>query len=81
MAGHLAGSIYWANIGRAVYSVEETVLPTLTGNHAENPTMHLSARTVLGSGQRRIEVRGPFPELEDELIRPIVASGGSAAAR
>jgi tRNA(Arg) A34 adenosine deaminase TadA len=65
-----AGTIYWANIGRVVYGVEETSLLALTGDHAENPTMHLSCRTVLGSGQKTIEVLGPFPEIEDELIAP-----------
>jgi tRNA(Arg) A34 adenosine deaminase TadA len=65
-----AGTIYWANIGRVVYGVEETKLLALTGDHAENPTMHLSCRRVLGSGQKTIEVLGPFPEIEDELIAP-----------
>ncbi len=65
-----AGTMYWANIGRLVYGVEETKLLALTGASEENPTMSLSSRTVLGSGQKRIEVHGPFPEIEDELIAP-----------
>jgi tRNA(Arg) A34 adenosine deaminase TadA len=65
-----AGTIYWANIGRVVYGVEETKLLALTGDSQENPTMHLSSRTVLGSGQKQIDVHGPFPEVEDELIAP-----------
>ena len=65
-----AGTLYWANIGRLVYGVEETRLLALTGASEENPTMHLASRTVLGSGQKRIEVHGPFPELEEELIAP-----------
>jgi tRNA(Arg) A34 adenosine deaminase TadA len=65
-----AGALYWANIGRLIYGVEETKLLALTGAHAENPTMSLSSRTVLGSGQKPIEVHGPFPEIEDELIAP-----------
>jgi hypothetical protein len=32
--------------------------------------MSLSSRTVLGSGQKKIAVHGPFPEIEDELIEP-----------
>jgi hypothetical protein len=32
--------------------------------------MSLAARTVLGSGQKKIEVHGPFPELEEELLAP-----------
>ena len=65
-----AGTLYWANIGRLVYGVEEIKLLALTEDHAENPTMTLSSRSVLGSGQKRIEVHGPFAEIEDELIAP-----------
>ncbi len=65
-----AGALYWANIGRLVYGFEETKLLALTGNHSENPTMSLPSRTVLSSGQKQIEVYGPFPEIEDELIAP-----------
>ena len=32
--------------------------------------MSLAARVVLGSGQKKIEVHGPFPEIEDELLAP-----------
>jgi tRNA(Arg) A34 adenosine deaminase TadA len=65
-----AGALYWANIGRLVYGVEEAKLLAETGDHAENPTMSLAARTVLGSGQKPIEVVGPFPEIEKELLAP-----------
>jgi tRNA(Arg) A34 adenosine deaminase TadA len=65
-----AGTLYWANIGRLVYGYAESQLLALTGNHSENPTMSLAARTVLGSGQKKIEVYGPFPELDDELLAP-----------
>jgi tRNA(Arg) A34 adenosine deaminase TadA len=64
------GTLYWANIGRLVYGYEESKLLALTGDHAENPTMTLPSRTVLGSGQKKIEVVGPVPELEDELLAP-----------
>lgn len=63
-----AGTLYWANIGRLVYGVEETKILALTGDHPENPTMSLSSRVVLGSGQKKIEVHGPFPEIEEALI-------------
>jgi hypothetical protein len=59
--------MYWANIGRLVYGCDETKILALTGDHPENPTMSLSSRTVFGSGQKKIEVFGPFPEIEDEL--------------
>jgi tRNA(Arg) A34 adenosine deaminase TadA len=63
-----AGTMYWANIGRLVYGYEESALLALTGDHSENPTMSPPARTVLGSGQKKIEVIGPVPEIADELL-------------
>jgi tRNA(Arg) A34 adenosine deaminase TadA len=65
-----AGTLYWANIGRLVYGYEEIKLLAFTGDHSENPTMSLASRTVLSSGQKKIEVHGPFPELEEELLAP-----------
>lgn len=65
-----AGTLYWANIGRLVYGYEETKLLALAGDHPENPTMSLPSRTVLASGQKDVEVFGPFPEIEDELLAP-----------
>ncbi len=59
-----AGAIYWAGIGRVVYGLSERRLKTMTGNHAENPTLDLPCRTVFSAGQRRVEVVGPL--LEDE---------------
>jgi tRNA(Arg) A34 adenosine deaminase TadA len=65
-----AGALYWANIGALVYGLEETRLIALTGTDQANPTMHLSCRTVLGSGQKSVAIHGPFAELEDELAAP-----------
>ncbi len=62
------GTLYWANIGTLVYGADEVKLAALTGTSQENPTMALSSRMVLGSGQKTIAVHGPFPEIEDELI-------------
>jgi tRNA(Arg) A34 adenosine deaminase TadA len=59
-----AGAIYWAGIGRVVYGLSERRLKTMTGNHAENPTLDLPCRTVFAAGQRMIDVIGPL--LEDE---------------
>ena len=59
-----AGAAYWAGIGRVVYGLSERRLKTLTGNHAENPTLDLPCRTVFAAGQREVEVIGPL--LEDE---------------
>lgn len=59
-----AGAMYWAGIGRLVYGLSERRLKTITGNHAENPTLDLPCRKVFAAGQRRVEVVGPL--LEDE---------------
>jgi tRNA(Arg) A34 adenosine deaminase TadA len=55
-----AGAIYWSGIGRVVYALSEQDLYRLTGADPENPTMRLGARAVLGSGQRDVQVEGPF---------------------
>ncbi len=41
----------------------------MTGDNPENLTMSLSCRDVLAAGQRAVVVDGPFPDLEDEIIR------------
>ncbi len=64
-----AGGTYWAGIGALVFGLTEQRLAELTGDNPENLTMSLPCRTVLGAGQRDIEVRGPFPELETEILK------------
>jgi tRNA(Arg) A34 adenosine deaminase TadA len=59
-----AGAIYWAGIGGVVFGLSERRLKTMTGDHAENPTLDLPCRTVFAAGQRHVEVIGPL--LEDE---------------
>ena len=63
-----AATAYWANIGRIVYGASEEKLLALTGSHAANPTLSLPCRQVFASGQKAIEVIGPAPELEAELL-------------
>ena len=60
-----AGTIYWANIGTVVFGMTEHRLLALTNGHSENPTQDLPCRQIFASGQRKVEVRGPFEELED----------------
>ena len=62
------GTAYWANIGRIVYGASEEALLALTGNHAENPTLSLPCRELIARGQKTIEVIGPVPELQAELL-------------
>ena len=64
------GTLYWANIGRVVYGASEEALLALTGNHEENPTLSLPCREVIARGQKAIEVIGPLPEMEAELLAP-----------
>lgn len=61
-----SGAIYWASIGRVVYAMTERRLLQLTGSNEQNPTFDLPCREVFARGQRKIEVIGPFPELEEE---------------
>ena len=65
-----AGTIYWANIGHIVYGASEEALLALTGDHAENPTLSLPCREVIARGQKAIEVIGPIPALEAEMVTP-----------
>ncbi len=64
------GTLYWANIGRLVYGYDETKLLDMTGDDVKNPTLNLPSRTVIAHGQKTIEVHGPFPEIEGELLAP-----------
>lgn len=64
------GTLYWANIGRLVFGFEEVKLLEMTRDHPANPTINLPSRTVLGHGQKQVEVHGPFAEIEDQLIEP-----------
>jgi glutamate/tyrosine decarboxylase-like PLP-dependent enzyme/tRNA(Arg) A34 adenosine deaminase TadA len=61
-----AGAIYWCGVGRLVYAMAETDLLALTGEHPGNPTLDLSCRLVLGSGQRSVDIVGPA--LADEAL-------------
>ena len=63
-----AGTIYWAGIGRVVYGAEETALLALTGSHPENPTLSLPCREVFARGQRAVDVIGPVPAVEAEML-------------
>ena len=65
-----AATAYWANVGRVVYGASEEELLRLTGNHADNPTLNLPCRQVFASGQKAIEVIGPVPDLQAELLAP-----------
>ena len=63
-----AGAIYWGNVGKVVYGITEERLLQLTGNDEQNPTFNLPCRDVFSKGQKAIQVEGPFPEIEDEVV-------------
>ncbi len=63
-----AGAAYWVGIGRVVYGMTEKALKELIGPHPENLTMDLPCRTVLGAGQRTVEVVGPLLEEESAKV-------------
>jgi tRNA(Arg) A34 adenosine deaminase TadA len=56
-----AGAMYWGGINRMIYAMSERDLLDYTGGHPDNPTMKgAGSRAVLQSGQRDIEVKGPY---------------------
>lgn len=59
--------IYRGNVRRVVYGLSEVGLLGIAGDDPANPTMHLSCRVVLSSGQKPIEVVGPL--IEDEAAK------------
>lgn len=63
-----AGACYWAGIGTVVYGLSERRLAELTGDNPENLTLDLNCRQVFAAGRRPVAVRGPFPELEEEIM-------------
>jgi tRNA(Arg) A34 adenosine deaminase TadA len=63
-----AGTQYWAHIGRLVYGVSEAQLLAITGAHPDNPTLDLPCREVFARGQKQIEVIGPVPLAQEEIL-------------
>jgi tRNA(Arg) A34 adenosine deaminase TadA len=64
-----AGGAYWAGIGRVVYGMGKRRLAELTGTNPKNLTIDMPCRQVFDAGQRKVEVVGPFGELEAEIAR------------
>jgi tRNA(Arg) A34 adenosine deaminase TadA len=63
-----AGSAYWTGIGTIVFAVSERALGDMTGDHPENLTLDMPCESVFAAGRRDIQVRGPFVELEREVL-------------
>jgi tRNA(Arg) A34 adenosine deaminase TadA len=64
-----SGGAYWAGIGRVVYGMSKQRLAELTGNNPKNLTIDMPCHSIFAAGQRKVEVVGPFPELEAEIAR------------
>ncbi|MCA0939510.1 nucleoside deaminase [Yangia mangrovi] len=62
-----AGACYWAGIGTVVYGMTEKRLAVLTGDNPENLTLDLPCEEVFRAGQRKVETRGPYSEIEEEV--------------
>ncbi len=62
-----AGTQYWANIGRTVFGIDEKTLLSITGNHAENPTLDLPCRHVFARGQKDVRVIGPVAAMAESI--------------
>jgi hypothetical protein len=50
-----------------VYGLAERRLGEITGDDPENMTLDLECRAVFRAGRLQVEVRGPFPDMEDEI--------------
>jgi tRNA(Arg) A34 adenosine deaminase TadA len=64
-----AGTAYWTEIGTVVYGMSEKKLAILTGDDEANATMSLDCRTVFNSGKHKVAVRGPYAELEEQIVK------------
>ena len=62
-----AGTAYWAGIGAVVYGMTERRLLEITNGDPRNLTQDLPCETIFAAGQRKVEVRGPFEELAEEI--------------
>lgn len=65
-----AGTIYWANIGRVVFGGTEDMLRKLTGDSKMNQTLNVPSKYIFDHGQKPIQLVGPVPEMESELLEP-----------
>lgn len=62
------GAIYWGNIGRIVYGIEETLLLEMTGDDERNPTFSIPCRTTVMGGQKDMVVVGPIDEAVEAIV-------------
>lgn len=63
-----AGAVYWSNIRRVVFGVDELSMRPLRQNNLQGAGLLMSCREVLSKAPHSIEVVGPA--LQDEAIQP-----------
>lgn len=64
-----AGGVYWSNIRRVVFGVDEALMRPLRQGHRQAAGILMSCREVLAKAPHSIEVLGPA--LVDEAIQPL----------
>jgi hypothetical protein len=52
-----------------VFGLSESRLDEMTGDNPTNLTLNLSCRQVFAAGRRNVAVRGPYLELEEEIVK------------
>lgn len=64
-----SGAIYWGNVGRVVYGIDEEKLYQYKDKNDINAIFDLHCREVFKRGQKDIIVEGPFNEVEEEVLK------------
>ncbi|CAO3610499.1 unnamed protein product [Cunninghamella blakesleeana] len=65
-----SSAIYWSGIGKLVYGIDCKGFFEATGFNENNfPALKIPCRDVFNAGVRKVEVVGPFPELEKEICK------------
>jgi tRNA(Arg) A34 adenosine deaminase TadA len=54
-----AGAIYWANVRRVVFALDEEDLRSIAGRNPENGTLAIPCREIFARGDHEVEVSGP----------------------
>ncbi|CAO3640319.1 unnamed protein product [Cunninghamella echinulata] len=65
-----SSAIYWSGIGKLVYGIDQKRFFEATGLNENNfPTLKIPCRDVFNAGNNKVEVVGPFPEIEKDILK------------
>ena len=64
-----SGTIYWTEIGTVVYGMTEQKLAEMTLDDPANATMNMPCSQVFAAGKHQVQVRGPYPTLESQIVK------------